>query len=311
MTFKTETRGLWVATLTPLTADGAVDNARLAAHVQALFAAGVDGITPFGTTGEGQSFSVAERKAALEGLLRAGVPADKIVIGIGCAALPDAIELGRHALGVGVTRMLQLPPFFFRGVDADGIAAGFARTIDGIGDARMRLFLYHIPQVCGVPVPHAAIARLVASHPGVVAGIKDSAAEWPHTQAILRQFPQLAIFVGCEAHVPQAIAAGGVGTICGMGNLVPQLMRRIVDSAGKPGSDELVRQIEALVKSIVGRPFIAASKAVLAHATGDASWRTVRAPLGPLAPADERALIAEMTAVGVPIYRQAPERAIA
>lgn len=305
MTFKTETRGLWVATLTPQTADGAVDDARLAAHAKALFAAGVDGVTPFGTTGEGQSFSVAERKAALEALLRAGVPADKIVIGIGCAAIPDAIELGRHALSVGVARMLQLPPFFFKGVDADGIAAAFARTIDGVADARMRLFLYHIPQVCGVGVPHAAIAKLVASHPEVVAGIKDSAAEWPHTQAILRQFPQLAIFVGCESHVPQAIANGGVGTICGMGNLVPHLMRRIVDTAGKPGNDELVRQIDALVKPIGNRPFVAASKAILAQAIGDPAWRAVRAPLVTLGSADERALLAEFAQVGVPVYRAA------
>jgi 4-hydroxy-tetrahydrodipicolinate synthase len=305
MSFKTETRGLWVATLTPQTADGAVDTARLTAHARALFAAGVDGVAPFGTTGEGQSFSTAERKATLEALLRAGIPADKIIVGIGCAALPDAIDLARHALAQGVVRVLQLPPFFFKGIDASGVAAAFARTIDGVGDDRLRLFLYHIPQVSAAPVHHAAIASLVASHPQVVAGIKDSAAEWPHTQALLRQFPQLAIFVGCEAHAPQAMAAGGVGTICGMGNLVPHLMRRLVDTAGKPGNDALIRQIEALVKPIGSRPFIAASKAVLANATNDPAWRAVRAPLMTLSASDEKALLAEFAAIGVPIYRAA------
>lgn len=305
MSFKTETRGLWVATLTPLTADGAVDTARLATHVRTLFAAGVDGVAPFGTTGEGQSFSTAERKATLEALLRAGVAADKIIVGIGCAALPDAIDLARHALSQGVTRVLQLPPFFFKGIDAAGVEAAFARTIDGVADDRLRLFLYHIPQVSAAPIHHAAIARLVERFPKVVAGIKDSAAEWPHTQTILRQFPQLAIFVGCEAHVPQALANGGVGTICGMGNLVPHLMRRIVDTAGKPGNDELVGQIGALVKPIGSRPFIAASKAVLANATSDPAWRTVRAPLVTLSAEDEKALLAEFAQVGVPIYRAA------
>ena len=53
-------RGLWCATLTPLAADGGIDHSRLAAHIHRLFAQGVEGVAPFGTTGEGQSFSVAE-----------------------------------------------------------------------------------------------------------------------------------------------------------------------------------------------------------------------------------------------------------
>ncbi len=301
-------RGLWTATLTPLAADGAVDNKKLIGHVKSLFAAGVDGVTPFGTTGEGQSFSVAERKATLDALLKGGVPADKIVVGIGCAALPDATELARHALSVGVVRMLMLPPFFFKGVGDDGIANAFGKVIDGAADARMRLYLYHIPQVCGVGVPHGAIAKLVEKYPRVVAGIKDSAADWPHTLSLLRQFPMLSIFVGAEHHVPQAMQNGGVGTICGMANLVPGLMRRIVDTVGQPGNDALIRKIEALVKPVGSRPFIAASKATLAHATGDAGWKAPRPPLSLLPADDERALIDAMTAVGEPLYVAAAER---
>ena len=60
--------GLWCATLTPVSADGAIDDARFAAHVQWLFAQGVAGVAPFGTTGEGQSFSVDERRAGLDAL---------------------------------------------------------------------------------------------------------------------------------------------------------------------------------------------------------------------------------------------------
>ncbi len=309
MSGKSDTaNGLWSATLTPLKADGAVDNAKLIGHIKTLFAAGIDGITPFGTTGEGQSFSVAERKATLEALLKGGVPADKIIVGIGCAALPDATDLARHALSIGVSRMLMLPPFFFKGVGEEGIAAAFGKVIDGAADQRMRLYLYHIPQVCGVGVPHGAIARLVAKYPRVVAGIKDSAADWPHTLSLLRQFPMLSIFVGAEHHVPQAMQNGGVGTICGMSNLVPRLMRRIVDTVGQAGNDALVRKIEALVQPVGSRPFIAASKATLAHATGDAGSTAARPPLALLPADDERALIAAMTAVGEPLYIAAAER---
>ncbi|MFI4953798.1 MAG: dihydrodipicolinate synthase family protein, partial [Burkholderiales bacterium] len=65
-------QGLWCATLSPLDSRGALDAARLAAHARRLFAAGVDGIAPFGTTGEGQSFSVAERQSGIDALIGAG-----------------------------------------------------------------------------------------------------------------------------------------------------------------------------------------------------------------------------------------------
>src|SRR4030095_15268529 len=64
--------GVWCARLTPLDARGAIDHDRFAAHVLRLFDAGVDGIAPFGTTGEGPSFGVVERKQALEALIAAG-----------------------------------------------------------------------------------------------------------------------------------------------------------------------------------------------------------------------------------------------
>ena len=65
-------RGLWCATLTPLDARHSIDSARFVDHVRGLFAEGIDGIVPFGTTGEGQSFGVAERMAGLEALVAAG-----------------------------------------------------------------------------------------------------------------------------------------------------------------------------------------------------------------------------------------------
>ena len=115
-----------------------------------LFAAGVDGIALFGTTGEGQSFSVAQRRRGLDALLAAGIPPQRVVAGTGCAAIADTIELTRHAVGSGCAGALVLPPFFFKGLSDEGIYASYARLIDGVADARLRLYLYHIPQVtCG------------------------------------------------------------------------------------------------------------------------------------------------------------------
>ena len=80
-------RGFWVATPTPLTAEGTVDHARLAGHALGLFKKGIDGVVLFGTTGEGTTFNVTERVATIEALLKAGVAASRIGLGGGFPSL--------------------------------------------------------------------------------------------------------------------------------------------------------------------------------------------------------------------------------
>ena len=62
-------RGIWPAMLTPLTESLDIDHARMAAHAKGLIASGCGGVTIFGTTGEGPSFSMAERREALDQLI--------------------------------------------------------------------------------------------------------------------------------------------------------------------------------------------------------------------------------------------------
>ena len=118
-------RGLWVAMATPLDAEGHVDHTLLARHGLWLLEQGCDGLVPFGTTGEGPSFSGAERIAAAEALLRAGVPAARIGLGTGCPAIPDTVAMTREALSLGMTHALILPPYFFRDADDQGIEDAF------------------------------------------------------------------------------------------------------------------------------------------------------------------------------------------
>src|SRR4029453_5917563 len=202
-------QGLWCATLTPLARNGGIDHARFAAHAQALLAQGVDGVAPFGTTGEGQSFAADERRAGLDALLSAGVSGQKIVAATGCAALPETIALSPHALAAGCIACLVLPPFFWKDATDDGLFTWYAQVIDAVGDPRLRIFLYHIPQVSGTPLSVDLIARLAGAFPGVIAGVKDSAGDWSNTEALLARVPQLAILVGHDPHLPSLMRAGG------------------------------------------------------------------------------------------------------
>ena len=90
--------GVLAPVLTPFRADLSPDPARLVAHCRWLLEHGCVGLAPFGTTSEANSLSVEERERLLEALLDAGVPADRLVPGTGCCALPDTVRLTAHAV---------------------------------------------------------------------------------------------------------------------------------------------------------------------------------------------------------------------
>jgi len=290
--------GLWCATLTPVGADGRIDNARFAAHVHSLFAQGVQGIAPFGTTGEGQSFSVDERKAGLDGLLAGGVPGGRIVSGTGCASLPETIALSRHATSAGCVGCLVLPPFFWKDPTDEGLFAWYARLIEGVADPRLRVFLYHLPQVSSVPLSVDLVARLASAFPGVVAGIKDSEGNWDHTSALLERVPQLTIVIGHEPHLPKLMRAGGAGTICGVANVYPGLVRALL-SPNVTANDEA--RIAKFIEIAFRQPFLAGFKSIVADRTGDPGWRNVRPPLVPLTDGQRAALRSALEDAGFPV----------
>jgi 4-hydroxy-tetrahydrodipicolinate synthase len=291
-------RGVFCALATPLHDDGTLDRMAFQAHAGHLLAAGCDGIAPFGTTGEGPSFSVNERQVGLEILIEQGIDARRVIAGTGAAAIGDAIELGRHALSLGVTQLLVLPPFYYKDLSDDGLYAAYARIIDGIGDPRLRLVLYHIPQVTQVPLTAPVIARLLTAYPAMVAGIKDSTGDLEHTLSLIRCFPGLSVFCGAEHHLPAVLQAGGAGTICGLANLVPCLMRRLHDAAGMAGAEASLERITALVEVVVDGPFVPRLKALLAAATGSGAWRNTCPPLSALSAVEAMTLVRAVIAVG-------------
>jgi len=262
--------GLWAAATTPTDTAGAIDHAALARHAQRLVNWGCDGLVLFGSCGEGPSFSIAERLDATTAVLRAGVDPARLALGTGCPAIADTIALTKRMLALGITRTLLLPPYYFAGVSAEGIEDAYAAVLDGVADARLSVCLYHIPQVCGVPVPASVLGNLRARYGAVVSGVKDSSGDFDAFLGFRAAAPDVASLVGAEILIARAMAAGGKGTICGMANLVPALVRRLFhDPSAQPAIEQACEPIDS----------IPALKAVLAAMTNEPIWRNCRPPL--------------------------------
>ncbi|NDP61341.1 dihydrodipicolinate synthase family protein [Polaromonas sp.] len=280
-------RGIWPALLTPLNADLSIDHARLAAHCKSLIARCCPGVTAFGTTGEGPSFSMAERKDAIEQLIANGIPADRIMVSTSCAALPETLELTRHAVSAGVHGCLMLPPFFLKGVSDQGIIDCYRYVIDGMDQElpQLKLYLYHIPQVTGVSLSHHVIATLKAMYPDTILGIKDSACSTAHSIGLAEAFMKdLTVYVGFEPDLPDMGRRGSTGAISGLANFMPRVVNRLVtqpDAAATPAERERVVRLIGLLDDYSLMP---ALKGIMAMLSGEPGWLRVRPPLVALTP---------------------------
>ena len=116
-------RGVIAAIATAVDENGEPDCVRSTALARFLLSNGCDGLNVLGTTGEATSFSVEQRKLMMTAYRDAALPLERLMVGTGAASVADAVTLTRHAAEIGFAGALVLPPFYYKGVSDDGLAA--------------------------------------------------------------------------------------------------------------------------------------------------------------------------------------------
>jgi 4-hydroxy-tetrahydrodipicolinate synthase len=258
------------------------------------------GLAVFGTNSEANSLSVDERMELLEKLVAAQIDPARLMPGTGCCALTDSIRLTRHALGLGVTSVLMLPPFYYKGVSDDGLFRNFAELIERVGDARLKVYLYHIPPVAQVGIGLDLIDRLLNAYPGVIAGIKDSSGDWNNTKAMLERFVgrDFDVFAGSELILLANMRGGGVGCISATANVNPGPINQLYREWQAADADDRQAALNATRSIFQKYPMIPALKSAIASWSGEAAWGRVRPPLVELSEKQSIALAAELRAGG-------------
>jgi len=297
--------GVWVPALTPFNPDLSVNHEAFIYHCRWLIEQGAEGLAVFGTTSEASSLSMGERKVLLEALVAAGIPPRRLMPGVGCTALPDTLALCRHALAQGCQAVLMLPPFYYKGVGDNGLFAAFSWIIEQLASEAIRVFLYHIPPVTGIPISLSLIEALRGAYPRRIAGVKDSGGDWTHTQALLRRFPGMAIFAGSERFLLDTLREGGAGCITASGNVNPGGIRLVQEhwEAGAAGTEATQGRVTALRDRLERFTLIPALKALCARHYDDDSWRLVRPPLMPLTEPEQAQLRQTMDRFGFSMSR--------
>ena len=287
-------KGILSPVVTPFNADYSIDHERWATHCQWLIDQDC-GLAVFGTNSEGNSISVPEKQEALDKLVAAGLPPERMMPGTGHCSISDTVTLSRHAVGLGCGGVLMLPPFFYKGVSDEGIFRAIATIIDKIGDDRLRVYLYHIPPVAQVGFSLDLIDRLLTAYPGIVAGIKDSSNNWDNTKAMLERFPEWGgIFCGSEMTLAEAVRMGGAGCISATCNVNTAAIVNLYRNANSDQADTLQENVNRVRTTAFKYPMIPALKALVARATQNDEWMRVRPPLVELTDEEKSGLYADM-----------------
>ena len=284
--------GVCAATLTPLNAAHEPDHAEIITHCRRLLANGCDAINLLGTTGEATSLPVAARLSVMEAIAASGLPLGRFMVGTGAAAFADALTLTRAAVEFGFAGALVIPPFYFKNITDEGMFAFYDALIERVGDRRLRLYLYHFPQLSGFAFSPALVARIAAAFPQTLAGIKDSSGAAGYAESIVAACPSIDVFPSSESALADAESKGFAGCISATLNVSAPLAGDVW--RGGHGSAAALGEIRAL---LTRHQLVPALRTVMAALRADDGWLRQLPPLAPLAPPDARELLESLDAI--------------
>ena len=315
-------RGVLAPAVTPFKADLSPDRERFIKHCQWLISQNC-GLAPFGTTSEANSMSKNERTSLLDALGAAGIDPLRMMPGTGCCSITETVELTAQAVKHGCAGVLILPPFYYKDVSEEGLYWYFSEVVQRVGDARLRIYLYHIPPVAIVGITPRLVERLLKAYPNAIAGMKDSSGDWNNTKTFLDAFAESGfdVFVGSETFLLANMCNGGAGTISATANVNPAAIYEVYAECSRNQTSEIrsadgrIRRgehrtpaLEAqqaglnVVRDVFSsRKFasmIAAIKQAIAIYANDPEWARARPPLVELTTEQAKLLAAELKRIG-------------
>jgi 4-hydroxy-tetrahydrodipicolinate synthase len=291
--------GVLAAAVTPLDSNLVPNEVLMTDHCKWLLKNGIDGLAILGTTGEANSFSLKERIHIIEGLIEAGIPADKMLPGTGSCSLTDSVILSSLCVKAGTRGVLMLPPFYYKNPSDDGLFSFFSEVIQRVGSAALKIYLYHFPQQSATPFSLSLIERMVKEYPNTIVGMKDSSGDLKNMVAAAKNFPEFCVLSGADDLVLPLLEQGGGGCITACANILPRLLKEMYEGFHSGEDITEVNGMITAVRMVMAKlPAPPGQKAILARHTGNDEWCNMRPPLMKLESDKLTQLYAELDSTG-------------
>ncbi len=282
-------KGLMTALVTPLREDR-FDEEAFDRLVERQLEAGVSGLVPCGTTGEAATLTTSEWEAVVGRCVDRARGRAAVVAGVGSNSTRATVANARRAERLGVQGVLVVTPYYNKPTQ-EGLYRHFREVAEAVS---VDVCLYNVPGRTGVSLHPDTVARL-AEIPNIAA-IKEASGDMKVATEIRLRTDAIALYSGDDFTALPFVAQGGAGVISVVSNLVPDLMRELVDAADV-GALEHARSVHLRLYPLIQALFVETNPIPVKSALAMAGFmlEEFRPPLHPLSP-PHRATMLEILA---------------
>ena len=214
--------GIYAATLSLLNDDLGLDIKNTISHAEKVIDNGCHGVVFFGSTGQSQLISLAE-KISLINNLSSSTYKDKFIIGTGLNSLSDTISLMKISKSLGFDKFLIMPPAYYKYGDQE-VLNFYSKIIKEVIDCK--IILYNFEKLSGYKFTEDLVYRLVEKFPHQIIGVKDSSYNLFETLKI----ENFSLLPGSEAKLLKGLQLGCSGIITATTNATASLAREVYDN---------------------------------------------------------------------------------
>lgn len=224
-----KTHGLVAAPFTPLRADGAVNLEAIGSYARHLRRLGVVGAFICGTTGEGASLTVDERRRVADRWI-AEAPADlRVIVHVGHTSLEDSRTLAAHAQAIGADSVSCLAPYFFKPAGVSGLVDWCAAV--AAAAPRLPFYYYHMPAMTGLHLPVVEFLAAAATRIPNLAGVKYTFEDLDDFERCLRfDGGRYDVLFGRDELLHSALKRGASGAVGSTYNFAAPLYRELIEA---------------------------------------------------------------------------------
>ncbi len=223
-------KGLIAAPFTPMHKDGEINLSLIPQYYAMLKENGVRGAFINGSTGEGVSLTLNEKKAVAEAWAACGGsdPDFKIMPLLGGTCIKDAIDLAKHAKETGLYAVAFTAPSYFKPADAAQLGDCCLAVAASVPD--MPFYYYHIPVLTGVEIPMIQLLQYLHDKMPNLAGIKYTHEDFMDFQSCLNfNNHRYDMLWGRDENMLSALAVGAAGAVGSTFNYAAPLYHRLMD----------------------------------------------------------------------------------
>lgn len=190
---------------------------------------GVTGAFINGSTGEGVSLTLTEKKIVAEAWANCtrGDNNFKVMTLLGGTCIDDCIELAHHARQIGLFGVSLTAPFYFKPATVQVLAQICIRIGECVAD--MPVYYYHIPVLNGVDFPMIDLLKALDGTMPNFAGVKYTHEDFMDYQSCINfKDGKYDMLWGRDENMLSALAVGAKGAVGSTFNYAAPLYHRLI-----------------------------------------------------------------------------------